>query len=340
LNQKIISVSKTILNYYDKKFQEYYNYLNQISDDSIQNQKIIGDIYWKLTEISLQTNNPTEAIKNINLASKYYLKSNTKIPFPVRMLENELLIQTKSKENFFLVVDEFLSNISKKNDYKVLIIFHQLGQILLFEKSEIINIWFEKIQLLHKHKFLELNTKNEFNVFENFLLAVKEKNQVRIFNKVKAMEILRTINSKATFFQDLIILTYLELLIDEYRFYKANIVISEVNALIIDLLEIANSDNNIQLVIKIFFLKIILDLISKANYDILKPLKDLEIFLNPYQHFNIDKYFLEEKERFLNKLKEIEEFNGNTEQKNALETLELNYYIQQAMIVKKGFSKL
>lgn len=337
-DEKFLIYTKEILTYF-KERTGYY--LDLVKEEN--NAMILGDCYWALANIALNfsNNNDTlsEYIKKAQLNySKLGDRNDIEGMFLINIVEIEFLFRKGKKTDAKNKLDKFFTLIDNRNYHFYLIGFFVLIKSIVSSNSP--NIEDEYASILQKVSVVPLEGKdpdfpNELALINKLVTGLQYKAKIRLFQKAKAMEILQDLLFFPSIYQEIAIIQYIELLLDEIKLYNQPDSYDELKKLIDQLLILGTRSINFNLIMQSFFLNELLKLLLDENSsDIKKNMKNFEQVLLNFPEFNLLSDFNVEKDRFLNLIDKLgnDEFSRNKFQN--LESLELETYLHE---INKNF---
>ena len=228
-------------------------------------------------------------------------------------------------------LQKFFSLISEKNYYFYLIgFFVKIKLIVSDDTSNISNNLSNVLQDLIdiKKKSQDQDFKQELNLIEKIINALQLKSKNRLFQKAKSMEILREFLFEPTPYQEIIIIQYIEILLDEIKLYYNSEAIVEFKELIDQLLILGGRLVNFNLIMQSFFLNELMRLLSNDKVQNLKEnMNRFEDILKKYPEFNLLSTFNEEKSKFFNIVDKLGTLEFSKNKFHNLQYLELELYL-------------
>ena len=255
-------------------------------------------------------------------------------PFLIKITEAEYYFKnndfSKSKET----MQSALLLITPKTYFFYISWFYLYIQIILAENSTNFDQQIKSLESKISSIILEHSDANftgEMKILKKFFFALTLKRKTRFFEKGKAMNILHSIVFEESIFQELIIVNYFDLLLDELKLYNQIEVINEFKELLNKLVVISKLTNNFQLLMQSFFLMELLNLLNNESQQ--ETEKNVQIFeglLLKYPEFNLTESFESEKIKFFDILNLFSKTKMNivSDKYVAIQTLQLSNYIK------------
>ena len=300
-NSNYLQFANQILKTYDEQIKYYSKLLQTVNE-----HQLTGDCYWALASIYLNFKTKMNKTKYYIDKSKecYSLVQNKNTiirgPFLIKVTESEYYYKNNNHKIAKEILDSSLELITPETYFFVIIWFYLSIQIIIDENGNDIEYQISSLIDKVENTYYDEKDKNfeyEMSILKLFLESLILKHKKRLFHKGKSMDLMNSIVFKESVFQEIIIVQYFELLIDEIKIYSQIDSIIEFKDLLKQLIIIASSTNNFLLLIQSFFLQQLILLVTNddATHE---EIQKLENIILQYPEFNLIDEFNKEKEKF------------------------------------------
>ena len=344
-NNNYLQFANQILKTYDDQIKYYSNLLQTVNEF-----QITGDCYWALASIYLNFKTKTTKTKfYIEKSKEFYSlvqNKNTIIrgPFLIKITESEYYYKNSNHKIAKDILNSSLELITLETYFFSIIWFYLSIQIIIDENGT--DIEHQITSLIDKvdntyYDEKDKNFENEMSILKLFLESLILKHKKRFFHKGKSMDLMHSIVFKESVFQEIIIVQYFELLIDEIKIYNQIDSIREFKELLKQLIAIASSTNNFLLLMQSFFLEQLILLVTNddASYE---EIQKLENIISQYPEFNLIDEFNKEKEKFFEIVSNFAEVRTkiDIDRYHSIQTLQLTSYVKDMYKIMQQNLKL